>query len=792
MFRNYLITAIRNIKRHKAFSFINITGLAAGMAVCILAFLFVQYELSFDKFFKDYKSIDRLYFEASLNGNKEKMAILPAGIADYIRVKYPEVQSVARMRREWQDKELVDNGNVKSYEPDIVETEQSFFDVFDYKLAGGERNNLLTEPNSAVITEEIAGKYFGNENPLYKTIIVGNEGNVYRITGVLKNIPKNSHLRFGILIAFDRKEIDEYTGQWGAYNYTYYIKRRPGADLPALQNKMLTLYQEASGDYKSKTKIMIQPIDEIHLSPGMKDDKTESGSYVSIYIFSTLGILVLLLACINFINLSTAKGAGRSMEIGLRKAVGANKKELTVQFLIESMLIASISVMAALIIILPVIPVINKLGGVDIKLDLLNNSLLLPALCALTLLTGFLAGSYPAFYLSSFNPVNVMKRKSGGGGRSGIVSSRKALVVFQFVVTSCLIIAAAVILSQMNYIKNKNLGYEKEQILVVPMLDYGAINDFKVIKTKLQECSGVKGVTSTSSLPTNIIGRRGFIYEGKNGMESRMIYSLTIDSDFLHAFNVKLLEGRNLDFAKPEGGDEYIINETAAKTLGLDNPVGKKMGQRDILQGEIIGVVKDFNFESLHEAIQPLVLHFGGNPAQYMHIKFNTSYAPQIVGIVKDAFEQVIKNKPFEYFFLDEQYDSLYKTEEKLASFVFGFSILSIFIASIGLTGLIMYSNERRKKEIGIRKVLGADVKGILFMLSKEYLLLITAAFAIAAPISYYSMNLWLRNFAYKTEMSVWIFLAAMAVSLFIAAATITMQTIRAAAADPVKSIKHE
>jgi len=784
------MTAIRNIRKHKAFSIINILGLAAGMAVCILIILYVQYELSYDKFHKDYKQIYRIGGKHTFNSKEEKGLFLPAGLKSDIADKMPEVKSAVRIYKSmFTDKTVVRHETKTFYESDILETEQSFFDVFDFEVKSGGRNYLLANEKSAVITEEMAEKYFGNENPVGQIINVGK--NDYQITGVLKNIPGNSHLKFNILLSYDKSELQRYEKAWGAGNYYIYVKLLKGVNTENFRSKLEMSLIKMTGNDFGKQKIFIQPVESIHLNSDTRHELSANSSYENLYIFSSLGILVLILACINFINLSTSRSIRRTGEVGLRKAIGANKLDMIKQFISESMLIAFFSVIISIVLAAVSLEWFNKIAETDVQLNMFAGYKFILGVVALVLIIGVLGGAYPAFYLSSFNPLNILKDNRIKRGSKSVFSLKKTLVVAQFVITSSLIAMTIIMVSQLGYIKNKNLGYDKEQVLIVPMRDYKAIDNFILLKSRLKQYNTVKGAALASGMPVEIGSRWGFHYEGRNEEKGLMMPCITIDSDYLKTLGIKLIAGRNVSEKAPEESDEFIINEAAAKFMGLKDPVGKKMWFDKTKKGEIVGVVKDFNFASLHNNIEPLVMFLHGNSLRYMFVKSVPSQG-NIIDLIKKEFTAVIPDKPFEYIFLDEKLAMLYEKEEKLSMLIEVFSTLSIIIASVGMLGLIMFSIENRRKEIGIRKVIGAKVSNILYMISSEYLILILAANLIAVPITYYFMKKWLEDFAYKTDISWWIFLLAMAVSFIVAMLAISWQTIKAASANPVDSIRYE
>ena len=578
---------------------------------------------------------------------------------------------------------------------------------------------------------------------------------------------------------------------WNNWNYNTYIKLSENS-LPVDFAKKIFDLPERYSQNNSKTNLALRPMKDIHLYSHAKWELGTNGSAESIYIFSSLALLVLIIACINFMNLSTARSSKRAVEVGLRKVIGANRFQIVKQFLSESIILSIISFILAMIIISISLPFFNKLAEVNVKLGDLFSWSLIPGLFVLMIFTGLFAGSYPAFYLSSFQPINALKKSAHFfGKRNTPLVFRKILVVFQFVITSALIIGMIVILNQLQYIRNKELGYSKEQILVLPSSDYRSLNNYKVLKNELLQNPLIVSATLTSDLPSDISSRRNFFTE--NLSSNMILTSLTIDKDFFSTYNIKLIAGRTVkDRAGDDKTEQFIINETAAKEMNLSSPVGTKMGRDTEIQGEIVGVTKDFHFKPLHEKIGPIVMHLNGNTPKYLSLKLKTEKLNEVMNFIKKKFYSVFQDRPLDYFFFDESFDKMYRKEEKFASIIEVFSILSIFVGCLGLLGLVSFAVESRTKEIGIRKVLGAEMKNIFYLLTKEFAVLILIANIIAIPISYYVLSKWLDDFAYKTEMTWWIFFLSVVISCVLATVTVSYQVIKAATTNPVESLRYE
>jgi putative ABC transport system permease protein len=793
MLKNYLTIALRNLKKHKAFSMINILGLTIGMVVCIMIFFFVQYELSYDKFHKNYERIYRFeYNNKMFTGDSHTGLLCPAVLALALKKDYPEVEVVTRiLDPSWfQPKVLMKYGGKQFYEESYLCVEPSFFEMFNFDFVKGNSKNALTNPNSIVLNEELAKKYFGNIDPVGKVLTV--DGKDLSVTGVIKNVPQNSHMQFRFLTAvkFDSR-FGEETSWNNNWNYHTYIRLKENISPENLRKEIFGL--PGRNSERNKTiNLELRPMKDIHLYAHSKNELATNGNAENIYIFSSLAFLVLIIACINFMNLSTARSSKRAAEVGLRKVIGANRSQIIRQFLSESIILSVISFFLAIIIISISLPFFNKYAEIKIEYgDLFRWSILL-GLLVIIIFTGLIAGSYPAFYLSSFQPITALKKSAHFlGKRNTPLVFRKVLVVFQFVITSVLIIGMLIILKQLQYIKNKELGYSKEQILVLPSNDYKSLNNYKVLKNEFLQNPSVISATLTSDVPSDISSRRNFFAE--NLSQNLICGSVTIDKDFFSTFNIKFIDGRTVtERSSNDETEQFIINETAAKELNLSLPVGTKMGRGSEIQGEIVGVVKDFHFKSLHEKIGPLVMHLNGNPPKYLSLKLKTENLDAVMNFIKKKFYSVFQDRPFDYYFFDDAFDKMYRKEERFASIIEVFSLLSIFVSCLGLFGLISFAVESRTKEIGIRKVLGAEIKNIFHLLTKEFAILVFTANIIAIPIAYYVLDKWLNAFAYRTKMNWWLFILSVSISCLLAIVTVGYQVIKATIANPIEALRYE
>jgi putative ABC transport system permease protein len=786
MFKSYFVTAIRNIKRHKAFSIINIMGLAIGMAVCLLIAMYIKSELSYDRFHKDYDKIFRVQVKSGdpmmIKLGYSELILTPAILKDVLLEKYSNVKSVCRIRYyDPQGAPYKYNGNM-AIEKSYLEVDPSFFNIFGYEFTAGNKTSAMPDQNSMVVTKSFASRCFGDSNPVGQIISIW--GKDYKVTAVVKDVPANSHLKFNFLLPL---EIHDYESKgWTSSNFTTYIKTDKPDNFYSLGDAIKELPKYYTSNSAKNNILYLLPLKDIHYKSNTKYEYEAAGNINYVYGLSALGIIVLILACVNFMNLSTAQASERSMEIGLRKTVGADKKEIIKQFLAESMSLSFIAVCFSILIVIAILPFFNRLTGTEIKIS--GNLSFLLMVLVLGLVTGLLAGSYPAFVLSSFRPINIIRKRFDSTGKYGAATLRRTMIVFQFIVCSFLIAGAIGVDKQIHFIFNKDMGYKKDQIIVMPIRDYKTI---KAVKSEMLNSSFVQSASLSSYPPDQIGTTQNFFWD--TPQNDQMFTSNAVDPDYFKTFDIKLSQGRFFNEQSEDSPEEqYILNETAVKYMKAENPIGMKMGRGDKVNGQVVGVVKDFHFKSLREKIEPLVLSVRSNGYSYLSLKINTADISGAINEIKDKYRTIVPNKPFDYYFLDEHFAKIYSKETQLAEVIKTFSLLAIIVACLGMLGLVTYSIGKKKKEIGVRKILGAEINNIIFLISKEFLILIILANVIAMPFSYYLIDAWLKDFVYKTEISWWIFPAAMLVSLFISAVTIGFQTIKAATANPVDSIRYE
>lgn len=788
MIRNYFKIALRNIWHHKAYSILNITGLAIGMACSILILLWVQDELSYDRFNTNAGQLYRL----TCNAGDFKAAVSPAGMAEGLQSEMPEIKATVRLSKP--STNLFEVDDRKFEEKRVFFADSNFLQVFSYKLNEGNPATALQRPDAVLITEDIAKKYFGGQDALGRIIKKDNNEN-YTVTGILANLPSNSHLQFDFILPMSsiaNSDYDLKNKVWGNFNYYTYIQLNKnvtpsGASFSQLVPQIQKIYKSHFSE--AKIDFHLQPLTDIHLHSDLQIDLPGKGNIQYVNIFFIVALFIVAVACINFMNLATARSARRAKEVGLRKVVGAGRTQLIIQFLSESVIISFLSLFIAIGIVYLLLPAFNQLAEKTLAINLLDGKLLL-SLIGIALVTGILSGSYPALFLSNFKPIKILKGKIRLGG--GNLLFRNGLVVTQFVVTIILLVGTAVVYKQLNFIKDKNLGFDKSNLLYMPMTG-DLWNKQQVLKTSLQENPLTNNFSVISDLPAALVtGTINVVWEGKDPKSQVVIPSIDVDEHFIDVFKIQTLNGRGFSASFKGDSSNYVINETAVKLMGMtvENAVGKSISFNGV-KGMIIGVVRDFNFKSLQYAIDPLVLRLnrGGGIVMLRTPAGNTEASIKALGKIS---QQLNPSYPFTYNFLDKDLDNLYRGEQQMGSIFNLFAILAIVISCLGLYGLSAFMAEQRTKEIGVRKVLGASVFNIVYLLSGNFTKLIAIAVAIAVPLSWFAINNWLKGFAYRIDISWIIFLVASGTALLIAWLTVSYESIKAAMANPVKSLRTE
>ncbi|GAB3905256.1 ABC transporter permease [Larkinella knui] len=805
MLQNYFKIAWRNLWRKKAFSAINIAGLAVGLATCLLIVLFVQHELSYDQFNTKADRIFRMTLRGSIGGKELKIAYAPAPAGPTIQHDYPGVEAFTRL--EEQGTFVIKNGNERFKEERVVFTDSSFFTVFSIPLLKGNSKTVLTEPNTVVLTESTARKYFGTQNPIGKSLTMGTMG-LFRVTGVCRDVPSNSHFHYDFFNSYRSLHAREKWLSSGANTYFLLRKDYPVEKLAAQSTQMVRTYlgpelKEFLGmsydEYVRKGdrfEFNFQPVTDIHLKSDREGELEPNSDEKYVYIFSAIAVFILLLACINFMNLSTAGSANRAKEVGIRKVLGSVQQQLIRQFLSESVLITFLALVVACGLVVAVLPTFNQLANKQFDIGTLLNGRMIAYTLAGCLLVGLLAGSYPAFFLSSFKPISVLKGRLQLGVGSGWL--RNTLVTIQFVVSIGMIIGTLVVYRQLRFIQNKKVGFDKEQVLILH--DTYVLGDkLNAFKTDLAKQSQITRVSLAGYLPA---GNSNSGFDGVRDVNAPAetspyrLRTYRIDDQYLATLGIRLALGRN--FSKAFSGDSaaVLVNEATVRQFGWKNPIGQRIATvgdgspGDSRTYTVVGVTKDFHFESLHQHIAPMIMLYGGDGYQ-LALRIRTDHVPALLKTLEQKWKAETDN-PFSYSFLDERFNQMYQSEQRIGELFGIFAGLAVFIACLGLFGLAAFTTLQRTKEIGVRKVLGASVASIVALLSKDFLRLVVVAIVIATPIGWYAMNQWLEDFAYRIDLEWWVFVLAGFLAVAVALLTVSFQSIKAALVNPVKSLRSE
>jgi len=791
MLKNYLKIALRIIQRHKGYSFIKISGLSIGMACCILILLFMRFELSFDSFHTNKNRIYRVLSELDLAHGTEIVPISAIPVAPALKSDLQEAAYVTRITGDY--RRLFSIGEKKFFE-EIRYADDDFFDIFTFPLITGDPKTALEEPFSMVISETIAEKYFGKSDPVGKTVLVQNSQD-YKITGVMKNVPGNSHLRFDILVSFSSRNNEERVkgNYWDRFSNDYtYILLAEGADPIELKNKFPEFMAKHIPVEDDRYNLHLQSLKDIHFSRSNYDIAQRINKDY-LYAYSAIAIFILIIACINFMNLATARSSSRAKEVGIRKVVGARRAQLIKQFFTESVLLAILSLFGSVCLVMLFLPKFNQYIRRELTLDVFSDIGLLLGLLAISLFVGFVSGSYPALVLSAFKPARVLKKTLDKKAKG--LSFRAVTSVAQFSISIVLIFATAVVYAQIHYMKKKDLGFDAKQIISIPLTSHSLREKTEIFKSEILRNPSILSACASFGTPASGTGSgRSFIPEGYPEGESIHMETLFIDHDFIETYGLTLIRGRN--FSREFLTDTehaFILNETAAKKLGWDDPIGKRFSEEDSgVEAKVIGVVKDFHFESTLYEIAPMVLTL--RPYQFSHIsaKIGLEDVSSALTFLEGKWREFAPEYPFEYIFVDEEFDMYYNFERRQGQLFTYCSILAIFISCMGIFGLASFTAEKRTKEIGIRKVLGASVSGIVVLLSREFVKWVLVANIIGWPIAYFVMNRWLQSFAYRVNIGVWIFVFSAFLVLIIALLTVSYQSIKTALADPINSLRYE
>jgi putative ABC transport system permease protein len=798
MLKNYLKIALRNIKDQKGYSFINIVSLAIGLTCCMLILLYIRYEFSYDKYHDDAQSIYRAVREQQ--GSLVWYNSSEHPLAAALKEDFPEVVKATRVKSN--DEYGVVEYNSKLFNEDgIYFADQDFLEIFTFPLVSGDGHTALEEPFSVLLTQEMAEKYFGNEEPVGQILKIkvwyGDKKYGYKIKGVLKNIPGNSHFTFDFLVSYNTLYTLKYGGRdsvetWSYYEPKTYVRLESNANPADLEEKFPAFLRKYKGKESASAKLHLQAMTDIHLGGNLRFELETNNDMKNIFLFSAIAFFIMLIACLNYVNLSVARSAKRAVEVGMRKVVGAHKSQLVRQFLGESMVFSLLALMISVLMVDLALPVFGSLIDRDLTSSLFLDLDILFVFLGIAVLIGFLSGGYPAFIISSFHPIQILKGTLRIGSKSSVFF-RNSLVVVQFVVSIILIVCTFVIHNQLSYIRNRNLGFDKEQIVTVYTMDRNLERNTEPLKKELMNNPGIVEVSVSLDLPSTI-RRSSTVKWDEQGEERKLELSYTfVDFDFFNVYDIGIVEGRTFsgDFSLDKV-QAIVINETAARDLGWEDPVGRQL----TLQGKertVIGVINDFHFHSLHREIDPLVFMYHGNwQVDYFSIKVSPSDISSTIGFIEEKWKKFSPEFPFQYAFLDERIDRIYKAEQKLGQSFNIFTFIALSIACLGLIGLASFISEQKRKEISIRKILGADFQSIIVLLAREYMKCIATAAVIAWPIGYFVMSKWLQNFAFRINIGLWTFVLSATLALIIALLTVSYQSFKAAFANPADSLRYE
>jgi putative ABC transport system permease protein len=806
MIRNYIKTAYRSLTKNKVFTAINVLGLVLGLATCLIIVFYVADELSYDRYNVNAGRIYRVNEDLKLGDNKVQYAVCMPPLAQTLKNDFPDVENAVRLKRV--GGMHVKKGNESLFENNALFSDPSLFDIFTLPIIYGNKATALTDPNTVVITESTAKKYFNRTDVVGKNLVI-NSNQVFKVTAVIQDIPVQSHFRADFFISMASFP-DSRSMEWLRSDYNTYVLMRQGADHKKLEAQFPAFLRKYSGGQiqeelkmsygkfeqgGSYFRMNMMPLTDIHLHSNQTGELAANGTEEYVYIFSAIGIFILLIACVNFMNLSTARSANRAREVGIRKVLGSARKYLVFQFLAESIMIALVAVIIALFAVAILLPAFNHFADKNIAFNFQTLTWLAPVVLAAVIIIGCLAGIYPAFFLSAFQPIDVLKGKISTGFKGGRL--RSFLVVFQFSISIILIAGTLVIYNQLNYIQNRDLGYNRNQILTIQnTFELG--DKAKSFRQEVKQLNGVENATLTGFLPTSMNRSTAIFYKEAMADPKKSIFpqTWTVDEDYVKTLGMKITAGRYFSRQMSSDSNALVINETAAKFLGFNNALNKVIykssgGPNPTFKPyTIIGVIKDFNFSSLHNNIEPVIMQLGFDTGN-LSIKLQSGNVPTLMAQLQDKWKGYTQAQ-FQYSFMDQDFDAMYRSEQRIGTIFMVFTVLAIAIACLGLFGLAAYAAEQRTKEIGIRKVMGASIMNIAGMLSSDFMKLVGIAIVIASPMAWWGMNKWLQDFAYRVDFHWWILAIAGVTAMLIALVTIGFQAIKAAVANPVKSLRSE
>lgn len=794
MFKNYLKVATRNLTKHRFYSIINVLGLAIGMTCCLLIFLYVKHELSYDRFHTKADRIYRVVTDIKTPTETMNIGVTSAPMPAYMKTDFPEVEDMVRLDDAGL---LIQRGEQTFQEDESMFVDSTFFRVFDFPLLQGNPNTALITPFSIVLTEDAAKRYFGDEDPMGQRLRMEGEYDL-TVTGVMPNVPENSNFTFDVLLSLStrlEKLNPDRAEQWGNFSYESYVLLSENTNPSELESKLPAFLKNYISDQDRDEgmtyTLFLEPLSDVYFSDR---GAPQTGSLTNIKIFSVIAAFILLIACINFMNLATARATERAKEVGVRKVVGAMRRQLIGQFLCESLLLSVLAFAIALLAGELLLPAFNQLAGKTVASSIFQHPYYLPLFGVVALAVGLLAGLYPALVLSGFKSVAILKGRFSSSQRG--VWLRRVLVVTQFAISMILIVGTAVVYTQLDYMRNQALGFKKDQMLVIDFRFDGEVQQkIETFKQQLGNNPKVQSVSASSSVPgENNNGAFSEIENPAGDMQASNVNLFYVDHDFLTQYQMPLAAGRafSRDFATDTAA--LIVNEALVRSYGYASPediIGKRFSQWGV-EGDIIGVVKDYHFRSLQQAIEPMTIRLEPTRVRFLSLNIASDDMPSTVAALGQQWQSLAPQRPFNYFFLDQAFDQQYRAEVRFGELFIYFAGLAIFIACLGLLGLISYTIVQRTQEIGIRKVLGASESSIVRLLSKDFLALVLVAFVVAVPVAWYALDQWLADFAYRVAMPWWIFALAGLLATVIAMLTVSFQSVRAATANPVDSLRSE
>ncbi|GAB3905277.1 ABC transporter permease [Larkinella knui] len=796
MIRNYLKIAFRTLVKNKAYSTLTLLGLAVGMTCAILLSLYVRDELNYDRYHQHANRISRLNLHIKWEGNEYKLGVASAPMGPALQREYPEIRQVLRVQT--RNETLFRAGENVLYAKNIIYADSTLFTFFDYEFIQGSPQTALLSPNSVVLTQKLAVNLFGKTDGLLGKVVLVKDQVPVTVAGVIRDAPANHHLKFEAILPYSNEKLNGISqSKWDSFNSMTYVLLNQDSDRGKLEAKMPGFYKKyiarTIGDVVGKKvqfDITFQPLADMHLRSTHLMGEENGGNLAYVYTFSAIGLFILLIAVVNYINLATARSAGRAKEIGVRKAIGSLQFQLMGQFLAESMLLSFLALVASLVLLYALLPGFNLMTAKTLTIDLWNIRTVLQ-LTGFALVIGFVSGLYPAFILSRFKPAAVLKGAFTTSGKGALL--RKSLVVVQFTISMVMIVGTIIVYRQLQFMRHTQLGFNQEQVLSIPLKIPSVQKTITILKSKLQQNPVIKGVSLTNgAVGGEINDKSTFSFYAGGTEQSVSTEYFSVDHDFLNVLQIKLKEGRNFspDLASDSAG-AVLVNEAMLKRLGWKNrTVG--LIEFDTKKIPVAGVIRDFHLRSLHNKIEPLVLVLHPDRGDNLLIRVSPQNIPAALAYVKAVYEEVNPNQPFEYTFLDQIFAEQYRSDEQKGGLFIGFSGIAIFIACLGLFGLATFTAEQRTKEIGVRKVLGASVASVVALLSKDFLKLVGIAILIASPIAWYGMNRWLQDFAYKIDIEWWVFALAGLLAIGIALLTISFQSIKAALMNPVRSLRSE